>query len=65
MLREVTGLISKEYSFDKDPLKIKVEGIGSFGDRVVYANIKEKEQLNNIAGIIIIIITHLDHEIHP
>ena len=50
LLCEVTRLISTKYQFDKDPMRLVVRGIGSFGGRVVFAKVAGADRLSDIAG---------------
>ena len=51
-LLEATREINLQLCLHKQPLLLTTSGLGSFGERVVFAEIVEKEELQKIAGII-------------
>ena len=49
-LLEATRELNARLDLYKEPLLLKISGLGSFGKNVVFAEIVEKEELRKIAG---------------
>ena len=51
-LYEVAQKLNADHDLHKHPLTLTVSGLSSFGEKVVFADIAEREKLQKVAGII-------------
>ena len=50
---EATHKLNEKMGLDRQPLTLQISGLGSFGQGVVFAEIVQKEQLREVAGMCI------------
>ena len=51
-LLEATKRLNAALHLNKHPLTLTISGLGSFGDRVLFAEIIEEEHLQRVSGLI-------------